>query len=190
VAALTPCCFFGFLTAQQPTLTRPRHTRFLFLLFSVLQGVATMRKGELAVFTIAPHKAYGEAGSGAKIPPNSTLKFEIELLCVAPSLQSNTVPILPSLLHLALTCLAATPSLQSNTVPFCPSSLRLALTCLSAHHSHAFRCFLDVLWSAHCASIRKELALTLTLIFTCLRAHVLGHKVVERRSQEGRLQGQ
>ena len=44
------------------------------------QGVATMRKGEVANFTIAPHKAYGEAGSGAKIPPNSTLKFEIELL--------------------------------------------------------------------------------------------------------------
>ena len=39
-----------------------------------------MRKGEVANFTIAPHKAYGEAGSGAKIPPNSTLKFEIELL--------------------------------------------------------------------------------------------------------------
>lgn len=44
------------------------------------QGVATMRKGEVANFTIAPHKAYGEAGSGANIPPNSTLKFEIELL--------------------------------------------------------------------------------------------------------------
>jgi hypothetical protein len=58
------------------------------------------------------------------------------------------------------------------------------------HHAHALRCFRDVFWSAHSASIRKELALTFTLIFTCPRAHVLGHKVMERRSQEGRLQGQ
>ncbi len=42
-------------------------------------GVATMKKDELAMFTIKPEYAYGERGSPPKIPPNSTLNFEIEL---------------------------------------------------------------------------------------------------------------
>lgn len=44
------------------------------------EGVATMVVGERAKFTIASHKAYGEKGSGASIPPNSTLVFDVELL--------------------------------------------------------------------------------------------------------------
>jgi len=44
------------------------------------KGVATMKKGEKAVFTIAASHAYGERGQGAKIPPNATLVFEVELL--------------------------------------------------------------------------------------------------------------
>lgn len=44
------------------------------------QGVATMRKGELAVLTCHPDYAYGENGSPPKIPPNATLQFEVELL--------------------------------------------------------------------------------------------------------------
>eukprot|EP00246_Nothoceros_aenigmaticus_P003382 TRINITY_DN1451_c0_g1_i1.p1 TRINITY_DN1451_c0_g1~~TRINITY_DN1451_c0_g1_i1.p1 ORF type:complete len:595 (+),score=183.93 TRINITY_DN1451_c0_g1_i1:170-1954(+) len=44
------------------------------------QGVGTMKKGEVAVFTIEPLYAYGESGSPPTIPPNATLKFEIELL--------------------------------------------------------------------------------------------------------------
>eukprot|EP00897_Mesotaenium_endlicherianum_P005560 jgi/Mesen1/5031/ME000025S04430 len=44
------------------------------------KGVATMTKGEKALFTIAAEYAYGEAGSPPTIPPNSTLKFEVELL--------------------------------------------------------------------------------------------------------------
>lgn len=43
-------------------------------------AVATMRIGETAKITIAPEYAYGEAGSGDKIPPNATLCFEVELL--------------------------------------------------------------------------------------------------------------
>ena len=42
-------------------------------------GVATMKKGEKSVFTIHSDLAYGAGGSG-KIPPNATLKFEVELL--------------------------------------------------------------------------------------------------------------
>ncbi|GAB0099381.1 Peptidylprolyl isomerase [Sergentomyia squamirostris] len=43
-------------------------------------GVATMRKGEKCILTCAPEYAYGAAGSGPNIPPNATLKFELEML--------------------------------------------------------------------------------------------------------------
>jgi len=43
-------------------------------------GVATMRKGEKAVFTLPSEYAYGENGSPPKIPGGATLVFEIELL--------------------------------------------------------------------------------------------------------------
>ena len=48
------------------------------------QGFATMKKGEKAVLTCAPEYAYGANGSPPKIPPNSTLKFEVELLGFGP----------------------------------------------------------------------------------------------------------
>jgi FK506-binding protein 4/5 len=44
------------------------------------QGVATMRTGEKAVLKCAPEYAYGARGSPPKIPANSTLLFEVELL--------------------------------------------------------------------------------------------------------------
>ncbi|KAJ8299345.1 hypothetical protein KUTeg_023405 [Tegillarca granosa] len=44
------------------------------------EGVATMKKGELARFTCKPDYAYGETGSPPKIPANATLVFEVELL--------------------------------------------------------------------------------------------------------------
>ncbi|KAK9710731.1 FKBP-type peptidyl-prolyl cis-trans isomerase [Popillia japonica] len=43
-------------------------------------GVATMKKGELAMLTCAPEYAYGKQGSPPNIPPDSTLKFEVEVL--------------------------------------------------------------------------------------------------------------
>ncbi|XP_077994137.1 peptidyl-prolyl cis-trans isomerase FKBP4-like [Glandiceps talaboti] len=41
-------------------------------------GVATMQMGEIAVLTCKPEYAYGKKAQG-KIPPNSTLVFEVEL---------------------------------------------------------------------------------------------------------------
>jgi len=42
-------------------------------------GVATMKKGERATFTLAPEFAYGESGSPPTIPANATLIFDVEL---------------------------------------------------------------------------------------------------------------
>jgi len=43
-------------------------------------GVATMKKGERAMLICAPEYAYGQAGSPPTIPPDSTLKFDVEVL--------------------------------------------------------------------------------------------------------------
>lgn len=43
-------------------------------------GVATMKKNEKAMLICAPEYAYGASGSPPTIPPNATLKFEVELL--------------------------------------------------------------------------------------------------------------
>jgi peptidylprolyl isomerase len=44
------------------------------------EGVATMKTGEIAELVCAPDYAYGAAGSPPKIPPNATLKFEVEVI--------------------------------------------------------------------------------------------------------------
>ena len=44
------------------------------------EGVATMKEGERAIFTIPPTLAYGEAGLPPLIPPNSTLIFDIVMI--------------------------------------------------------------------------------------------------------------
>ena len=46
-------------------------------------GVASMKKGEKALFVLKPDYAYGSSGSPPKIPPNATLHFEIELLGIS-----------------------------------------------------------------------------------------------------------
>lgn len=43
-------------------------------------GIEGMKVGEKRMVEISPEFAYGEAGVGNIIPPNSTLTFEIELL--------------------------------------------------------------------------------------------------------------
>jgi FKBP-type peptidyl-prolyl cis-trans isomerase FkpA len=44
------------------------------------EGVQKMRVGGKAQLVCPPSIAYGEAGAGGAIPPNSTLVFEVELL--------------------------------------------------------------------------------------------------------------
>lgn len=66
--------------------SRSRGKPFNFLLGKgqVIQGwdkgVATMKQGEIAKFTLSPEFAYGEDGSPPKIPASATLIFEVELI--------------------------------------------------------------------------------------------------------------
>lgn len=47
------------------------------------EGVAGMRVGDKARFTIPPELAYGRAGYPGAIPPDATLVFEVELLSIS-----------------------------------------------------------------------------------------------------------
>jgi FKBP-type peptidyl-prolyl cis-trans isomerase FkpA len=46
------------------------------------EGVGRMKPGGKAKLTCPPAIAYGAAGAGGVIPPNSTLQFEVELISV------------------------------------------------------------------------------------------------------------
>lgn len=43
------------------------------------EGILSMKRGEVAILTCKPDYAYGANGSPPKIPPNSTLEFEVEM---------------------------------------------------------------------------------------------------------------
>ena len=44
------------------------------------EGIALLNKGAKATLIIPSDLAYGAAGAGGVIPPNATLKFEVELV--------------------------------------------------------------------------------------------------------------
>ena len=48
------------------------------------QGVQRMKVGGKAELICPPELAYAERGAGSDIPPNATLRFEIELLAINP----------------------------------------------------------------------------------------------------------
>jgi FKBP-type peptidyl-prolyl cis-trans isomerase len=39
-----------------------------------------LTKGQKAIFNCPPDVAYGSQGAGGVVPPNATLKFEVELI--------------------------------------------------------------------------------------------------------------
>jgi peptidylprolyl isomerase len=64
-------------------------------------GVASMKKGEVAEFFLAPTYGYGDRGAGDKIPGNSALIFEIELINFYEKPKSKYEMDLPEKLALA-----------------------------------------------------------------------------------------
>lgn len=43
-------------------------------------GVITMTKGEIALFTLPAEMGYGVSGRDGVVPPNSVVRFEVELV--------------------------------------------------------------------------------------------------------------
>jgi FKBP-type peptidyl-prolyl cis-trans isomerase len=44
------------------------------------EGMMKLKKGQKAILNCPPDIAYGSRGAGGAIPPNATLKFEVEMI--------------------------------------------------------------------------------------------------------------
>lgn len=53
------------------------------------EGISTMRPGGVRVLLIPPELGYGSEGKGDKIPPNSTLRFHVELIRIGKRKRST-----------------------------------------------------------------------------------------------------
>ncbi|XP_067863366.1 peptidyl-prolyl cis-trans isomerase FKBP5-like [Heptranchias perlo] len=76
----------SLLNGRKFDSSRDRNEQFVFdlgkgqVLKAWDMGVASMKKGEICQLICKPNYAYGAAGSPPKVPPNSTLLFEVELI--------------------------------------------------------------------------------------------------------------
>lgn len=71
--------FDSSIARDQPVDLQLSHT-----IVGLVEGLQTMKEGGKSRFFIPAKLAYGEMGSGDRVPPNSTVIFDVELIQVLP----------------------------------------------------------------------------------------------------------